>query len=92
MTIVELSPDFIHKRICRDVSFAQGVDLAYIQTGISGVFFFFGGGGGGVKFRKSVFLSTGHSCCILLGSQINDVFLSVLCLQRYFLGLILFTR
>ena len=35
---------------------------------------------------------TGHSCCIFLSSQINAVFLSVLCLQRYFLGPILFTR
>ena len=35
---------------------------------------------GKFEFRKSVFLEgTGHSCCIFLGSQINAVFLSVLC-------------
>ena len=31
-----------------------------------------------------ILLGAGQSCCIFLGCQINVVFLSVLCLQRYF--------
>ena len=58
--------------------FAQGVDLAYIQAGISGVLFWV------LNFENLYFLGTGHSCCIFMGSQINDIFLSVLCLERYF--------
>ena len=37
---------------------AQGLDLAYIQTRDQLSIFW------GFEFRKSVFLSTGHSCCI----------------------------
>ena len=37
------------------------------------------------ELQKYVFFCcTGHRCWIFFGSQINDVFLSVLCLQRYF--------
>ena len=42
--------------------FAQWVDLAFLQTGISKVLFFWGGE---VEFRKPVFLDTGHNCCFL---------------------------
>ena len=56
----------------------QGVDLACIQTGISGVFC------GVLNFENLYFLGTGQRCCIFLSCQINAVFLSVLCLQRYF--------
>ena len=39
--------------------YPQGVDLAYLQTGISRVFL------GGFEFRESVFFGgTGHSSCI----------------------------
>ena len=42
---------------------SQGVDLAYLQTGISGVLFL------GFEFPKSVFfLGTCHRCCIFFGS------------------------
>ena len=49
----------------------QGIDLEYLQTGISGVFL-------GIKPRKSLVLGTGHSYCIFnLVCQINADFLSV---------------
>ena len=38
------------------------------------------------------FFGLSNKCCIFLGCQINAVFLSVLCIQRYFFGPILFTR
>ena len=47
--------------------------MAYLETGISGVFFF---GGGGVNFQN-FFLGTGHICDIFLGCfkfKINIVF------------------
>ena len=48
----------------------QGVTLAYLQTGISGVFF-------GVLISKiCIFFVTAHSCCIF-GVLDNAVFLSV---------------
>ena len=37
---------------------SQGMDLAYIKTGISGVFF------GVLNFENLYFWGTGHSCCI----------------------------
>ena len=37
-----------------------GVDLAYLQTGISGVYFWV------LNFQNLYFLGTGHSCCIFL--------------------------
>ena len=37
------------------------MNLAYLQTGISGVFF------GVLNFKNLYFLGTGHSCCIFFG-------------------------
>ena len=60
-------------------SFAQGVDLAYIQTGISGVFL------GALNFENLysfwVLVKAAVFFCFV---KINAVFLSVLCLQQYF--------
>ena len=44
--------------LCRAVGTAQGVDLAYLQTGISGVFFWV------LNFENLYFLGTAQSCCI----------------------------
>ena len=44
-----VAPSGVDFLIC--CSFIQGMDLAYLQTGIRGVFFFFGGV---VEFRQSV--------------------------------------
>ena len=74
-----------HYRFGPNCFLSQEMDLAYVQTGISGVFFWV------LNFETLYFLGTGHSCCIFLSSQINALFLSVLCLQWYFLGPILFT-
>ena len=43
-----------------------------------------------LNFENFYFFGYGHSCCIFLGCQINVVFLSVLCIQQYFLGLVSF--
>ena len=40
---------------------SQGVNLAYLQTGISGVFFWV------LNFKNLYFLGTGHSCRIFGG-------------------------
>ena len=50
----------------------QGVDLAYLPTGISGVFL------GCFEFGKSVFFWVLVIAAVFLGCQINAVFLSVL--------------
>ena len=42
-------------------SLSQRVDLAYLQTGISGAFL------GVLSFENLYFLRTAHSCCIFLG-------------------------
>ena len=41
--------------------FSQGVDLADLQTGISGVFFW------ALNFENLYFWGTAHSCCIFFG-------------------------
>ena len=54
-----------------------GVDLVYLQTGISRVFFFW------FESRMSIkFYGTGHRCCIF--GLLNDVLLSVLYFKQYF--------
>ena len=52
-----------HENELEKYKYPQGVDLAYIQTGISGVFsfYFF------KNFENLYFFGTSQSCCILRG-------------------------
>ena len=65
--------------------FPQGVDLVYLQTGISGVFL-------GFEFRKSVFFWYWSDLLYFLGCQTNAVVFKCFTFSTVFLGPVLFTR